>query len=198
MTVAPSLRDRRRIQTEHDIQSAALRLALRHGYDGVTTEMIAAEAGISLRTFFNYYANKDAALTGSQPVIAPEMAAWLQAGKGALLDDLCAVLDHMLQNGSLSRDRTRMISTLLERSPELLPTFHASLGRLAGQLTQMIAARIGAPYRGEAGLAADLVAHAMADAFLEWSKDDDMDESGIIEVTRHKIGNVWKMLVEQS
>ena len=65
MAVKSTLRDRRRVQTSREIQRAALSLALRHGYDAVTTEMIAAEAGISQRTFFNYYLNKDAAIVGT-------------------------------------------------------------------------------------------------------------------------------------
>ena len=67
MVVKTTLRDRRRIQTAREIQRTALSLALRQGYDSVTTEMIAAEAGISQRTFFNYYLNKNAAIIGTAP-----------------------------------------------------------------------------------------------------------------------------------
>ena len=48
MVVKTTLRDRRRIQTAREIQRTALSLALRQGYDNVTTEMIAAEAGMAL------------------------------------------------------------------------------------------------------------------------------------------------------
>ena len=52
MAIKSTLESRRRLQTSRKIQWAALKLALRYGYDDMTTEMIAAAAGISQRTFF--------------------------------------------------------------------------------------------------------------------------------------------------
>jgi hypothetical protein len=52
------LRERRRRQTSADIRDAAVRLALARGFDKVTIEEICVEAGISTRTFFNYFPNK--------------------------------------------------------------------------------------------------------------------------------------------
>lgn len=56
-----SLRARQRQQTENAIRQAAVELASEHGLDAVTTEMISKAAGVSPRTFFNYFAYKDAA-----------------------------------------------------------------------------------------------------------------------------------------
>src|SRR5271165_2273662 len=53
------LRERRRRQTSADIRDAAVRLALQRGFDKVTIEEICVEAGISSRTFFNYFPNKE-------------------------------------------------------------------------------------------------------------------------------------------
>lgn len=52
------LRERRRRQTSADIRDAAVRLTLERGFDKVTVDEICAEAGISTRTFFNYFPNK--------------------------------------------------------------------------------------------------------------------------------------------
>ncbi|MDT7738291.1 MAG: hypothetical protein QOK09_1660, partial [Mycobacterium sp.] len=49
------LRERRRRQTSADIRGAAVRLARERGWDRVTIEDICTEAGISARTFFNYF-----------------------------------------------------------------------------------------------------------------------------------------------
>ena len=67
MTVATPvkipLRDRRRAAVER----IALDLALEHGYDAVTVEMICDAALISPSTFFNYFGAKDRAVLGPEP-----------------------------------------------------------------------------------------------------------------------------------
>jgi AcrR family transcriptional regulator len=53
------LRDRQRAETRAEIIRVAFDLFGRHGYAEVPVEMIAAEAGISRATFFNYFPQKD-------------------------------------------------------------------------------------------------------------------------------------------
>jgi len=57
-----SLRDRQRAQIRADIRRAAFRLFVEHGYDAVTTDEIAAAAGVSPRTFFRYVPTKEEVL----------------------------------------------------------------------------------------------------------------------------------------
>jgi AcrR family transcriptional regulator len=58
-TPATSLRDRQRAQVRSDIRRAAFRLFAAHGFDNVTTEQIAAAAGVSPSTFFRHVATKE-------------------------------------------------------------------------------------------------------------------------------------------
>ncbi|WP_229067620.1 TetR/AcrR family transcriptional regulator [Actinoplanes sp. DH11] len=61
-TTEPGLRERKKAATRLALHEAALRLALEHGPDRITVEAIADEAGVSRRTFSNYFANKEEAL----------------------------------------------------------------------------------------------------------------------------------------
>jgi AcrR family transcriptional regulator len=53
-----SLRERKKLDTRRAISDAAMRLMLDNGIDNVTREAIAGLAGVSLRTFSNYFAGK--------------------------------------------------------------------------------------------------------------------------------------------
>jgi AcrR family transcriptional regulator len=60
------LRERKKADTRRALSDAALRLALDKGFDAVTREAIASMAGVSLRTFNNYFTGKYEALAYRQ------------------------------------------------------------------------------------------------------------------------------------
>jgi AcrR family transcriptional regulator len=59
----PGLRERKKQQTREALSWAALRLAIDRGLGNVLVEDIAAEAGVSPRTFNNYFSSKAEAIT---------------------------------------------------------------------------------------------------------------------------------------
>ena len=63
MSETSGLRERKKAETRAAIGQAVLLLALQRGLDDVTTEQIAAQADVSVRTFHNYFGSKEEALT---------------------------------------------------------------------------------------------------------------------------------------
>jgi AcrR family transcriptional regulator len=61
-TAEPGLRERKKAATRQALHEAAVQLATEHGLDRITVEAIADEAGVSRRTFSNYFGSKEEAL----------------------------------------------------------------------------------------------------------------------------------------
>jgi len=87
-----SLRERQRTQTENSIRRAAVDLASELGLDNVTTDMISKAAGVSPRTFFNYFPYKEAAFLPPKLEFSSASEEKFICGTNALLDDLLILL----------------------------------------------------------------------------------------------------------
>jgi len=59
---APSRRETHKSRTREALRKAALELFAAQGFDTTTTEEIAERAGVSVRTFFRYFPNKELVL----------------------------------------------------------------------------------------------------------------------------------------
>lgn len=109
----------RRHRTAKRIQATAVRLAMRDGLGNVTTEAIAREAGISTRTFFNYYPYKEAAIMGPAPDYPAAASEEFVKGGGTLIDDLGRLVGAHLSRFLDERDMLRHILSLADTDPKL-------------------------------------------------------------------------------
>ena len=115
------LRERNRLETWALIHDKASGLALEEGLSKATVEAIAEAAGISKRTFFNYFATKEDAILGTQaPTISEEAtAAFRVAGDddlfGRTVHLMVAVIRSMFPEAS-NNERRKLLKT---KYPEL-------------------------------------------------------------------------------
>jgi AcrR family transcriptional regulator len=139
------LRERRRRQTSADIRAAAVRLAQTRGFDKVTIDEICIEAGISTRTFFNYFANKESAIAYGPSDIPPELAAdFVAAGPApypVVLAELITLAAHHLRDMPPDRQQAKDMLELVKSTPAVLAAFLSDLERFQNQLTDIVARR---------------------------------------------------------
>ncbi|MGY1812670.1 TetR/AcrR family transcriptional regulator [Blastococcus sp. SYSU D00820] len=165
-TDAPGgLREAKKAETRRRLTTAARELVLAAGLDGVTVERICTEAGVSLRTFFNYFESKESAVLGEEPPMGtPESRAAFVAGgpSGDLLADLLDLLDPSVQLAAEGREGLRTVMALAEREPRLLARHLARVVAHERELADLIAARRGLPGADDGARAVAATALALA------------------------------------
>lgn len=139
------LRERRRRQTSAEIRNAAVRLARERGFDRVTIEEICAEAGISPRTFFNYFPNKESAIAYGPSDIPPELVQEFVAAGPApysvVLAELITLAAHHLRDMPPAREQAEGMLELAKTTPAVLAAFLADLERFQKHLTDIVTGR---------------------------------------------------------
>lgn len=142
---AEGLRDRKKRATRRALRLAALRLVIEHGLDGVTIDDVAAAAGVSTRTFFNYFDGKEHALVGNDPDLAARLAETLRerpADEG-VVDALRATLTEYARSVVLDDETWQLRTVVLARHPHLLGALAAQSQALEATLRDVIGERAG-------------------------------------------------------
>lgn len=117
-TFPPSLRERKKAETWIAIHEAAASLAQQRGLEQATVEVIAEAAGVSPRTFFNYFPTKEDAVLGlREPVLDPVESARL-TGASDLLGQVTLLLVSVARSAMGCTDALRR-RELLQRYPNL-------------------------------------------------------------------------------
>jgi AcrR family transcriptional regulator len=140
------LRERKKLATRHALSTAALRLAIERGLENVTIEDITQEAGVSLRTFRNYFATKHEAITAMGTDRARRIGASLLARPAdePLWQALTsAVLEHY--EGTEQAEDKRVMSALrrIMSSPAMRGEYFRINSEMQDALAAAIARRAG-------------------------------------------------------
>ncbi len=129
--VAGTMRDRMKRETSRAIARSAQDLVASKGLAGVTVEHIANDAGVSVRTFFNYYSCKEEAVVGIPEEVIAGIAEQLRdrpPGESPAAA-LRAVVRSQVENEVVS-ERWRLRSELVAAETSLLPHYLAALAHL--------------------------------------------------------------------
>ncbi len=137
------LRARKKRATRAAIERTLLELVLERGYAAATVDEVCARVGVSKKTFFNYYASKEAAIRGDMVAFptADQVRAALAnkpAGEG-YLDTVVSLLGldegHPGGEPELARLRSEVLSTM----PQLLYQGHRELARAQKTICETLA-----------------------------------------------------------
>lgn len=132
----------RRYRTAKKIQATAIDLAVRDGLANVTTDAIARAAGISTRSFFNYYPYKEAAIMGPPPDYPAEATEQFIAGKGPLIDDLNRMITAHLSRFLDERDIMAHMLALSDTDPKLEALRNSVILARRAQMREMLQGRL--------------------------------------------------------
>ncbi|MCW2941049.1 MAG: TetR family transcriptional regulator [Actinomycetia bacterium] len=136
------LRARKKLATREALSRAALRLALERGLENVRVEDIAAAAGVSPRTYNNYFSSREEAICALRSERADRIAAALRARPaGEPLRD--AVITAMREYVGDQEPDKAAIQMMLS-APSLRGEFYKGVVALEAPLAEAIADRIGA------------------------------------------------------
>jgi AcrR family transcriptional regulator len=139
-----SLRDRQRAQIRADIRRAAFRLFIKRGYDAVTTEEIAAAAGVSPRTFFRHVPTKEELLLAPVRHGGAAIVSLLEARPATEAPDVALINAIITRTRSFDAADTEEWREALMVAPDLLGklTMHTPADK--ERAAKLVAARMGA------------------------------------------------------
>lgn len=167
-TPRPGLRERKKQATRQALREAALRLALERGPDNVRVDDIADAAGVSPRTYNNYFSSRDEAIvaavtTGREARVAVAVAA-RRASVGLADAVVDAIVEQYTDPGSQDRDVLLLITT----RPALSDAFLAAAAKIEHPLAAAIAERLGDTDSWTARVLAASVAAAVRVGLEQW------------------------------
>jgi AcrR family transcriptional regulator len=167
-------RERKKLETRRALARAALHLAVEKGVDQITIDEIAEAADVSVRTFFNYFPSKEAAVVAWDRERMADVHAQLRERPAdePPLESLRLILRSAFDEYAEDRETRLLRNQVVQQNPSLLPYHLAALGELERGFAEAVAERLGVdaatdmyPY-----LVVSAAVAAMRQTFTRWEQ----------------------------
>ncbi|MDF3142459.1 MULTISPECIES: TetR/AcrR family transcriptional regulator [unclassified Streptomyces] len=167
-TPPPGLRERKKQATREALREAALRLAVERGPDQVRVEDIAEAAGVSPRTYNNYFASREQAIVSAVTADREAQIAAAVAARPAEVRLADAVTEAVVEQYTNTGEHEHRALLLITTRTALLDAFLDATAGIEPPLTAVIAERIGDAGAHTARVLAASVAAAVRIALEGW------------------------------
>jgi AcrR family transcriptional regulator len=182
------LRERKKIATREALSAAALRLALERGPENVRVDDIAEAAGVSPRTYNNYFSSREQAIVAA---VAAERALRVAAAlrKRPADEPLAdAVVEALAEQYGEGGEPAGDALMLITSTPGLRAKFVDTVASIEQPLASAIAARIGGEDGMRAAVLAAAVSAAARVAVARWVTP----VNGLLVVTQGKLPDILR------
>ncbi|TCO54722.1 TetR family transcriptional regulator [Actinocrispum wychmicini] len=188
MNDSSGLRERKKIATRAALSAAALRLALEHGPDNVRVDDIADAAGVSPRTYNNYFASREQAIVAA---ITAERALRIGAALRARPADeplAEAVVEAVVEQ--YASEPAGQAFMLITSAPALRAEYVNTVNAIEQPLAAAIAARTGSDDDLATKVLAAAVSAATRIAIKHWVRP--MPDSDLVVVPPRPLADVLR------
>lgn len=165
-----SLRERQRQQVRAEIQRVAFTLFADKGFDEVTTEQIAAAAGISASTYFRHVRSKEDLLLDPVREGGAGIAALLEQRPGAEPADIALAQAILARSGTLAAAELQRWRAAFRTAPHLLDRVALIAPDHRTRLIELVAQRMRCDPEIDSrpGLLVHLMLAAAEFGYLQW------------------------------
>ncbi len=168
------LRERKKLAAWRTIRSTALRLISERGFDAVSVEDIAADAGVSRTTFFTYFPSKEAVVFDLDP---DEVQQWRDLLGNCRTDTPLwdALTDIALGLARLLAERLPQQKRQLEQSPGLCRSARGACDSFEPELREWLGRRCPDADEVRTALVLNTAMAAFTTAVDAWHPDEPYD-----------------------